>query len=179
MSLDNSICREQCAHHKCTAQWIFTNWHNCGTRIHIMKLNIFFFFFFFFFCFLGPHSQYVEVPRLGDELELQLPADSMATATWDLSHSATYTTAYGNARSPTHWARPGIEPMSSWILVGFVSATPQQELPILISNTNKGTTSTLLLRASFTKLHVYKINYCCKLQCYPSLSLLYNIPLCD
>ena len=26
-----------------------------------------------------------------------------------------------------HWARPRVEPASSWILVGFVSAEPQQE----------------------------------------------------
>ena len=37
------------------------------------------------------------------------------------------TTARGNARSLTHWARPGIKPESSWILVRFVSALPQQE----------------------------------------------------
>jgi len=43
--------------------------------------------------------------------------------------SATYTTAHGNAKSLTHWVRPGIKPSSSWILVGFVSAAPQQELP--------------------------------------------------
>ena len=30
--------------------------------------------------------------------------------------------AHGNARSLTHWARPGIEPASSWILVQFISA---------------------------------------------------------
>ena len=35
----------------------------------------------------------------------------------------------GNAGSPTHWVKPGIKPTSSWILVGFVYATPQQELP--------------------------------------------------
>ena len=35
--------------------------------------------------------------------------------------SATYTTAHGNTGSLTHWARPGIEPASSWILVGFVN----------------------------------------------------------
>ena len=29
----------------------------------------------------------------------------------------------------THWARPGIELASSWILVRFVSAEPQCELP--------------------------------------------------
>ena len=31
----------------------------------------------------------------------------------------TDTTAHGNGRSLTHWARPGIEPVSSWMLVGF------------------------------------------------------------
>ena len=43
-------------------------------------------------------------------------------------HLATYTTAHGNPRSSTHWARPGIEPLTSWFLVGFVSAVPQWEL---------------------------------------------------
>ena len=33
--------------------------------------------------------------------------------------SATCTAAHGNAGSLTHWARPGIEPASSWILVGL------------------------------------------------------------
>ena len=42
--------------------------------------------------------------------------------------SATYTTAHGNARSLTHWARPGIESTTSWLLVGFVSVAPRQEL---------------------------------------------------
>ena len=34
------------------------------------------------------------------------------------TESATHTTAHGTL---IHWARPGIEPTSSWILVGFVS----------------------------------------------------------
>ena len=42
--------------------------------------------------------------------------------------SVTYTTAHGNAGSLTHWARSGIEPISSWIPVRFVVAEPQQEL---------------------------------------------------
>ena len=41
----------------------------------------------------------------------------------------TYTTALGNDRSLTHWARSGIEPTSSWILVRFVMAEPRWELP--------------------------------------------------
>ena len=40
----------------------------------------------------------------------------------------TYTTAHGNAGSLTHWARPGIEPATSWFPVGFVSTVPQREL---------------------------------------------------
>ena len=43
--------------------------------------------------------------------------------------SVTYTTAHGNAGSPTHLARPGIKPASWWILVGFLYAEPQWELP--------------------------------------------------
>ena len=35
--------------------------------------------------------------------------------------SATYTTAQGDARSSTHWARPGIKPASKWLLARFVS----------------------------------------------------------
>ena len=41
---------------------------------------------FFFSCFLGPHLRHMEVPRLGVEWELQLPAYATATATWDVSH---------------------------------------------------------------------------------------------
>ena len=45
--------------------------------------------------------------------------------------SATYTTAQGNAGSLAHWARPGIEPASSWMLIRFVSAEPWWELQIM------------------------------------------------
>ena len=39
--------------------------------------------------------------------------------------SVTYITAHGNTL--THWARLGIEPVSSWPLVGFVTTEPCQE----------------------------------------------------
>ena len=42
---------------------------------------------FYFFIFLGLHMRYMEVPRLGTESELQLPA---------------YTTATANTESETH-----------------------------------------------------------------------------
>ena len=70
--------------------------------------------FCLFVFFLGPH---MEVPRLEVQFELQLLA--CVTATCIPATSATYAAAHGHAR-------PGIEPASSWILVGFVE--PQQEL---------------------------------------------------
>ena len=36
--------------------------------------------------------------------------------------------SHSNARSLTHWERPGIEPASSWILARFVTAEPSREL---------------------------------------------------
>ena len=76
---------------------------------------------FLFFClfFLGPHPWHMEVPRLG-------VAVAYAYAMQDPSASATYTTAHSNTISLTHWAGPGIEPTSSWMLVRFVSAEPHR-----------------------------------------------------
>ena len=51
-------------------------------------------FFSCFFCLLGPYPRPKEVPRIGTESELQLPAYTTATATWgpspvcDLQHSS-------------------------------------------------------------------------------------------
>ena len=50
-------------------------------------LIFFFVFLFCVVCFLGPHLQHMEVPRLGVELELQLLAYATATATPDPSHT--------------------------------------------------------------------------------------------
>ena len=70
----------------------------------------------------------MEVPGLGVELELQLPAYAIAMETGDPSHVCT--PAHGNAGPLTHWARPGIKPSSLWILIRFISIEPQQELQI-------------------------------------------------
>ena len=61
---------------------------------------------------------------------------------------------YSNARYLTYWARPGVEPESSWILVGFISAEPQWELLGILffyglwvmSHTEKSSLSCLLLK---------------------------------
>ena len=36
-------------------------------------------------------------------------------------HPWPYTTAHGNARCLTHWARPGIKPTTSWLPVGLIN----------------------------------------------------------
>ena len=43
--------------------------------------------------------------------------------------SSTYTIVHGNTGSLTHWTRPGIEPTTSRVLVRFISAAPQWEVP--------------------------------------------------
>ena len=47
---------------------------------------------------------------------------------WMKATAASLHHSHSKARSLTHWARVGIEPASSWILVGFFSAEPQWEL---------------------------------------------------
>ena len=78
------------------------------------------------FVFLGLHLQHMEVSRLGVKWSYNgcptpQPQECGIQAT-------STTTAHGNDRSLTHWIRPGIEPLSSWKLVRFISAEPQQEL---------------------------------------------------
>ena len=87
---------------------------------------------FFFYCFLGPHLPHMEIPRLEVESEPQRPAYTTATAirvlscVYNLHHSSR------QCQSLTHWARPGIEPATSWFLVRFISDLPWRELLKLI-----------------------------------------------
>ena len=82
----------------------------------------------FFPGFWGPHLWHMEVPGLGNKLELQLLAYTTATATLDPSLSLMLH-ACSNERSLTHWVRPGIEPASSWALVGFLTRWATTGIP--------------------------------------------------
>ena len=62
----------------------------------------------------------MEVPRLGLESELQLPSTATAITTLDLSHVCNIHHSHGNTGSLTHWARPGIEPASSWMFYNLL-----------------------------------------------------------
>ena len=70
----------------------------------------------------------MEVPRLGVESELYHWPTPQPQQRQIWTVSATYTTVHGNTRSLTHWARPGLEPASSWMPVRFVPTEPRQEL---------------------------------------------------
>ena len=74
------------------------------------------------FCLFRATPETCGSPRLGVKSQLQLPAYTTATVTQDPNHVSTYTTAQGDVGSLTHWARPGIEPASSWILVRFIKS---------------------------------------------------------
>ena len=100
---------------------------SCQRKVPVTKFFVFCFFALFF---LGPYLRHMELPRLGVELEIQLLAYNNSHSNCEIqAASVTYTIAHSYAGSPTHWARPGIEPASSWILVGFISAVPRRELP--------------------------------------------------
>ena len=81
----------------------------------------FYLFIFIFFIFLGPHLRHMEIPRLEVESELQLPAYTTPTAMRNLSHICNLHHSSQQRQSLTHSTRPGIEPMSSWMLVGCVN----------------------------------------------------------
>ena len=82
----------------------------------------------FFFYFLGLHMWHMEVPRLGVKSELSCHPTPQPQQPGIQGESSTYTTAHDNAGRLTHWARPGIETVSSRILVRFISTVPQEEL---------------------------------------------------
>ena len=85
--------------------------------------NSFCFLGFLFFA-LGLHPRHMEVPRLGIQSELQL----LATAVPDLSRICDLHHSSQQLRILNHWARPGIKPANSWLLLGFVSTVPPRKL---------------------------------------------------
>ena len=81
-----------------------------------------FFFFFVFLPFLGP----LPVAHVGSQARGLIGAEAAGVGQRPQqlgirAESATYTTAHGNARSLTHWVRPGMEPATSWFLVGVIN----------------------------------------------------------
>ena len=85
-----------------------------------ISVSLPFFFFFFFFCLFRAASAAYEgwkFPGEGSNQNCNFRPQPQPRQIW--AASTTSTTAHSNSRSLTHWERPGIEPSSSWILVGF------------------------------------------------------------
>ena len=79
---------------------------------------------FFFFAFLGQHLRHMEVPRPRVQLELQLPTYTTATVMRDPNHVCDLHCSSQQRRI----LNPLNEATSSWVLLGFAAAEPQQDL---------------------------------------------------
>ena len=91
-----------------------------GTLYWSLLIHVFF--FFFFFCvFLGLYLRHMEDPRLVVKSELQPPAYGTATTVIDPSSIYHLQHSSWQPQILNPLARPGIEPISSWMLVGFVT----------------------------------------------------------
>ena len=99
--------------------------HNC-----IMKQSGFFFGFgldFVLFCFCFRLFRAAPEAHGSSQGKGQIAGLCHSNRIWVMP--VTYAMAHSNTGSLTYWERPGIKPVSSWILVGFVTAEPQWELP--------------------------------------------------
>ena len=89
----------------------------------------FFYYFFFFFWFLGSN-----LTAYGSSQARGRIYSCWPTPPPHQRRIRGASAAQGNAGSPTHPTRPGIEPTSSWILVRSISTGPQRERLIFIFN---------------------------------------------
>ena len=125
-----------------TARWsIFSyGWHFFCCLNHVSILTLFaalvitrflLFIHFFFFFLVRLHLQHMEVPELGVKSRMELQQSTpQPQQHWIWATSMTYATACSNARSLTHWVRPGIEPASSCILVRFLTCWATKGSPV-------------------------------------------------
>ena len=76
-----------------------------------------------------------------------------------LFRAMTYTTAHGKGGSLTHWARPVIEPMSSWILVRLIFCWATTGTPdgIFVIITQAKTMELMLTSAQVTSLWCWRV----------------------
>ena len=107
---------------KPTTSW-FLVWF-ISTAPRQEQLIFFFSFFFFFFFFLWRTRGIWKFPGQGSNRSCSCWPTPQTQQYGIQAASVTCIIAHGNVRSLTHWARPGVEPMSSWILIKFVTPEP-------------------------------------------------------
>ena len=156
----------------CLSLWSDLNWFLAQSEAGVQSLN-----FFFFLLFRVAHVAYggsQARDQIGAVAAPQ-PQQRRIQAT-----SVTYTTAHSDAGSLTYWARPGIEPVSSWMLVRLVNCwATTGTLRVFIFNINMQLPQHYLLKESYyphviVLVPLWKATW---LYIYPSISELYCLPL--
>ena len=103
--------------------------------------------FVYLFGFLGPHPWHMKVARLGSNQSYSCWPKPQSWQRQIRAMSVIYATAHDNARSLTHWAGPGIDPTSSWILVRFITTELQLEPPYHIITESRAIKILLILES--------------------------------
>ena len=108
------------------------NFHILSLADHIVLVSSFFSLFLFFFYFFFVFYLFRATPAAYEDSQARHLIGAVADG---LCHS--HSNARSEPRLPptpqltrslTHWARPGIEPATSWFLAGFISTVPGREL---------------------------------------------------
>ena len=86
-------------------------------------------FFFFFFAFLVHTCWIWKFPGYGFNQSCSRWPTPQPQECHIWATSMTYDAAHGNTGSLTHWMRPGINPMCSWILGGFTTCSAKTGSP--------------------------------------------------
>ena len=108
-------------HHNGTSTFS-TFWNVLLYTCTIFTCFIFLFFFFLsFFYFLDRSPSTWRFPGYGSNRSRSHRPTPEPQQRGIQGPSATYTTAHGNTGSLTHWARPGIQPATSWFLIRFAN----------------------------------------------------------
>ena len=89
---------------------------------------LFFLFFFLHFRMIPAACSIWKFPGQGSNRSYSCQPTPQPQQQRIQAASVTYTTGHVNTRFLTHWARPEIEPASSWILISFLNAASQWEL---------------------------------------------------
>jgi len=136
-------------------------------RQRFPEILLFYFILLPFFFFLGPHLWHMEVPRLGVNLELQLPAYTTATMIPDPSH------VYDLHHSS--WQRRILNPLSGardrtciiMELFEFIITELQRELPEILLYSHLFTQSSIHSSICFNLFNTLALSLFC-----PSFSFL-------
>ena len=110
---------------KCSSRqcWILNPLSEARDQTCILTdINWVFCFGFFVFCLFRAAPAACAGSQANQSYSCQPTPQSQKCQIW--AASVTYSTAHGNTGSLTQWARPGIEPTTSWFLIKFVSAAP-------------------------------------------------------